>query len=184
MKRLIVSMLLLAVVGTACADVTTSAIEVNGETFGRGEVVGLLSDIQSEIDAEIRRAEAAGDINLAALTEQLGSASGTMDGDVSAQIVSIVVWNEVFRQQLSSEGRDVTESDIAAMAAEQQASGFDTFDELTAEFQARQVMLDPQTIERVVLEADVEIDPRFGVWLDGQVVPNYAVPVEGASDAP
>ena len=40
-------MLLVAVVGTACADVTTSAIEVNGESIGRGELTDLIVDLRS-----------------------------------------------------------------------------------------------------------------------------------------
>ena len=52
MKRLIVSLCLVAIVGTACADVTQPAIEVNGESFGRGEVLELIQDLRPALAEE------------------------------------------------------------------------------------------------------------------------------------
>ena len=174
MKRLIVTLVALAAIGTACADVTTDALSVNGETFGRGELIGFIADVQAEIDELLSESEASGDANFAALSDQLGAPNGTMGSDIAAQVLNIYIWNEILRQHLVAEGTDISPGDgIIALPPELQ-TGFATFDEVNGEFQARQAQTDPNVIGSLINGADVQLDARFGTWIDGQIVPNFA----------
>ena len=157
-------MLLVAVVGTACADVTTSAIEVNGESIGRGELTDLIVDLRSPaVDED--------PVAVDCVARDTG--------------VEVTVLTALVRQELERRGAQVTEDDRqqGSLAADQQidTAGNYTEDarEPIIEFVSMQAALDRvatneglnEVLLRAIAEADVSIDSRFGSWVDGQFVP-------------
>lgn len=146
---------------SACADATSSAIDVNGSTFSRTEVNDFLRDIGEEIDEDVEGREI------------IGSGPGTMQQDVVSSVLNVWITNEIFRQDLERQGTDISDEDVAAAASTTQVTGYATFDTLFTEFVARQQLIDPTMAQELILGAEVSIDPRWGRWVNGQVVPNY-----------
>lgn len=170
MNRLIVSVILLilsAVAATACADVTQPALEVNGETVGRGEMAELIVDL---------RPPATGD-DPARVGGQ-GNSDGcfTRDLAVSQSIIDMLVRDEIGRL-----GGSITEADLetARGIAEleiverqrftEDARGFieDVIGAQTALGRLVETEDVGVTIQRLIEDADVAIDSRFGDWVDG-----------------
>ena len=154
MKTRIISLCIAVVlVATACADVTGSALEVNGEGFDRSELVDLLGDVREELESD--------DVQL-----QFDLGNGTVPTAISATVLSVFVQNEVMGQALRERSIDVTAEEIQAAAATAQPSGSPAFDELQAEWSARLAAVQEAQIDiaELFIASDVELDPRFGVW--------------------
>lgn len=161
MKRLIVSLCLVAVVGTACADVTQPAIEVNGESFGRGEVLELIQDLRP------------------ALVEE---DPAVLDCTIRDTAVEVTIENVLIRDEISRLGGSITGDDQAqaVVQADQLLLGAGAlfsedgrpFVEETLELRVALARLVPSEegatlLQRLIADADVTIDSRFGDWVPG-----------------
>lgn len=146
-----------ALVAAACADVTGAALEVNGETFDRSELVDLIDDVRTDL--------AEGDV---ALQFELGE--GTVPTPISATILSVFIQNEVMGQALRARSIDVSNQEIVNVLTTADPTGSTTFDALQAEFTARLQAVQQAEIDIATLfgDAEVELDPRFGEWLPSQ----------------
>ena len=97
MKRLIVSLCLVAIVATACADVTQPAIEVNGESFGRGEVLELIQDLRGPLAPED---------------------PAVLDCSRRDAAVQILIENTILSDEIARLGGSITEEDRAQATAQ------------------------------------------------------------------
>jgi hypothetical protein len=161
----------LFVLVTACADVTGSAIEVNGQSIDRSEVMDLIADVNDEVR------------DLEGIPDEFRTSQGVASSQVSTQVLTVLVQNEFLRQALAERSLDVTEAEIEqAVPAPDQGSGSATFDQLVAEVNARVDAVEAAQIDTDALVAalEVEVDPRFGRWdpVVAEVVPN---PVDSSS---
>lgn len=150
--------------GVACADVTGSAIEVNGEEISRGDVVDLLTAISDDVN------------ELENVPASLQTPVGTFEALSTAQIVSLMIEDEVYRQALSARSIDVTQAEIDAALAASEPGLSASFDAFSAELRARGAAIQAAELDPndLFLDADVAVDPRFGTWdpASGQVFPN------------
>jgi hypothetical protein len=152
-------------VGTACADVTSDAIKVNDTILSHSDVDDTLSQVQDELNA-------LDDPTLA----EFQLPNGTMSSAVASQVLTFVVQGELLDQLLDQEGITLTEEDIAEFMPQPEVStGLPTFDALQAELLAGLSLVDRAAADEALFEAEIEIDPQYGVWAEGQVVPNTLV---------
>jgi hypothetical protein len=149
-------------VGSACADVTSDAIRVNEETLSHSDVDDMLTQVQDELN----------ELDDPSIAEfQLPD--GTMSAAVASQVLTFVIRGELLGQILEEEGTSMSDEDIAAFVPQAELStGLATFDRLQAELLAGLSLIDPATADEALSSADIEVDPQYGVWVEGQVVPN------------
>lgn len=167
-KPLLVLAICLALAG--CADVTSSALEINGRSFDRSDI----NDLLSSVDEEIQEDEG--------LAVQLASGPGTVSADLSAPVLNLTIQNEVFAQELASRGLDVTQDEIDSARLQSAPTGSATVDGILAQLNARAFALQSAGIDAVQLIADAEVslDNRYGRWseTDLSVIPNPAAAAE------
>ncbi|MEM7285489.1 MAG: hypothetical protein AAF480_03985 [Actinomycetota bacterium] len=161
MKRLIVSLCLVAIVGTACADVTQPAVEVNGDSIGRGEMLDLIQDLRPPLvpenppvlDCTIRDTAVQVSIENALIREEIARLGGAVNDDdrtqASAQADQLLLGAAAL---FSEDGRPFIEETFGLRNA-----------------LARLVTAEEgnSVLQRLFADADVTIDSRFGDWVDG-----------------
>lgn len=161
MKRLIVSLCLVAIVGTACADVTQPALEVNGESIGRGEMLELIEDLRPPFAPEEP------------------AVLGCTERDTA---VGVSIENMLIRDEIARLGGSINAEDQARATAEADqlilgatalfSEDGRPFVEETLELRAALTRLvsaedGGSVMQRLAADADVSIDSRFGDWVDG-----------------
>lgn len=151
MKRPLFVVGLLLLLG-ACAGVSGSVAEVDGHSIDRGELNEVLDAVAQEV---------LGDPNLG---PQVGSVPGTINRNVSASVLSVMVQSEIFTQRLEEVGVQVTDQDVEAALGEANLSGSATFDALLARLVAMQGLIDAQGITDAFDGVDIDINPRYGQW--------------------
>ena len=167
MNRLIISLVLVALLGTACADVTGSAIEVNGESLDRADVLDLIEDLRSP---------ASGDDPVRIGTPGDFEGCFARDLAVNESILNILVKDEIARlggsvtaeDQVTGEG--VAEVEIAERGRFTEDAR-DFIEDVVSAQSALGRLVETEdvgiTIQRLIEDADVAIDSRFGDWVDG-----------------
>lgn len=160
MKRLIVSLLALVVLGTACADVTTDALSVNGETTSRSDLLALIEDLRAPVPDGAPE-------------------TGTADCRARDTAVVVTIQNAAAHEALAERGGSITDGDRAdAVIQADQLIGEGQLDETARDFIVETVSVGlalsrvaPEgfnaATDAVLAEADIHIDPRFGTWTDG-----------------
>ncbi len=161
MKRLIVSLCLVAIVVTACADVTQPALEVNGESIGRGEMLELIQGLRPPFAPEdpavldcTRRDTAVGvSIENMLIRDEIARLGGSINADDQAQAAAEADQLILGAAALFSEdGRSFVEETLGLRAALSRL--------VTAEDGGN-------VMQRLAADADVSIDSRFGDWVPG-----------------
>lgn len=149
---------------TACADVTTTALEVNGEKFDRSEINEILSTAAEE-------------------SVQTGAPEGTLLAADTATLLSFKIQVVGMQQALAEQDVIVTEAEIDALADSSAISLSESVNRLYAEVNAlgaaaSTIGLD---IGPVFTEMEVVLDPRYGVWAPelGRVVPHEQADAAG-----
>lgn len=180
MKRAGLSLVVLAAVAVACDELESSALTVNGEDIS-----------QSSVDDDLRAlrdndqfAEALGE----SPAGELARSPGTINSSYTADWLTLLVQSTVVDQELERREVDVTDADRqqAEEQAREQSFGSpavfgafpewfqdDFVDRLAAFLALQNDGVDQEGFSRLFMDADVDVDPRYGRWSaeDGAVVP-------------
>jgi hypothetical protein len=167
-------------VGAACDELESSALTVNGEDIS-----------QSSVDDDLRAlrdndqfAEALGQ----SPAGELARSPGTINSSYTADWLTLLVQSTVVDQEIERRDVEVTDADRrqAEEQAQEQSFGspavFDGFpqwfqDDFVARLAAFLALendgVDQEGFTRLLMDADVDVDPRYGRWSkeDGAVVP-------------
>ncbi|MGH9025450.1 MAG: hypothetical protein ACRDWD_04940 [Acidimicrobiia bacterium] len=163
----------------ACDDLQSSALTVNGEDVSRSSVD---DDLQALRDNDVL-AEATSQAPSGALTRS----PGTINSAYSADWLTLIVQSTVVDQELARRDVDVTDADReqAEQQAQQAFGSPEAFADFPQSFQDRLidrlagfvalqgVVQDQAALGQLFMDADVDVDPRFGRWSkdDAAVVP-------------
>ncbi|MGI9621627.1 MAG: hypothetical protein ACR2PK_02225 [Acidimicrobiales bacterium] len=134
-------------VATACADVTTTALEVNGEKFDRDEINDILSRAAEE-------------------SVETGAPDGTVLAVDTATLLSFKIQVVGMEQALAEQGVSVSEEDIDALADSSAVSLSESVNRMYAEVNAFGAAASTIGLDLgpVFTEMEVVLDPRYGVW--------------------
>ncbi len=164
MKKPLVLVASLLVLLGACANVSGSVAEVNGQSINRNDLNDLLDTVAQEVLAD------------PALGPQVGTAPGTISRGVGASVLSVIIQSEILSQRLEQLGVEVPAADVEAALEAGRPSGSPTFDGLLAQLIARQSALDAEGVFDAFDDVEVDMNPRYGRWdpFDLVVLPEEA----------
>jgi hypothetical protein len=182
MKRLalLFAVLVIAGIGAACDEIPAAAATVNGERISQSTVDDDLQEIRDNDDLEEVVTQSG---------QELARTPGTIDSQLTASWLTLLVQGEIADQELADLDVEVTDADRDA--AEQSAQTFfgtpeafeafseafqDDFVDMLAGIVALQTEFadDQAALVEVLTSADVDVNPRYGTWStegDPMVVP-------------
>jgi hypothetical protein len=152
--RILLIPFVVVLLATACADTTSTALKVGDESFSRGDVIGMLTDLADDI-AENPELSARFDVE-----------GGTMPATLGVVLLQQVILNVSNQQLLEADGLDVGAAEIDRLLADAAPTGSETIDLLLAETNARIFAAEAAGLDwrANASQITVELDPRFGRW--------------------
>ncbi len=158
--RILLIPFVVALLATACADTTSTALRVGDESFSRGEVIDMLTDLADDIAASPD------------LSARFDVEGGTMPATLGTILLQQVILNVSNQQLLAADGLDVGDAEIDRLLRDASSTGSETIDLLVAETNARIFAAEAAGLDwrANASQIAVELDPRFGRWVSETLI--------------